>query len=1114
MNKLFNAKWPQVSTTLAAIFYCTGIAHVNAATLTLPEAPLTTTKSIEHNLMLLIDSSGSMMHIVEDSVSGSATQYDADVDYYDCPSNKDKFSTSKYVTVNIDPSTGAVSMDYQGDNYDFGERCFDDDKQYKARLYANDSDGGDYVPSNYGEGYFSGNYLNWYFSNSDQSGPDIYGAGARKKPAAQTRSEVAQDAATSLVSGLANIRVGLAQYTDKTGAYLLENISDVDVASHKSSLLAHIATIYGADKKYTPLGEAIQGLGYYFTLGNSENLTLHPDSTQEQAKPSEIFLSETLDASSVVLPSEVITDWCQQSFMLVMTDGLPTQDENFSEYLEDYYNSEDNYFSDDTIAAMYEMDLRPDLNESNTVSTKNNVTSYVVGFAAELAENELMQDMAAASETDLLTATNSAELISAFDTITQNILAKVGAGSGASFNTTSLSEDSVVYAASFNSSAWSGSLAAYDLDSSGAVSGTASWTAETKLDALGYSNRNIFSYNNSTKKGVTFDRSSLAGSTLISDLQAGPLGSSDTAVDSLIDYLSGDTSNEGTGSDEYRARDNLLGDIVNSTVAYVGAPELNWPDYTENSKFGSSSESYSDFKSGSASSRTPMLYVGANDGMLHGFNGDSSSNDEGQEEFAYIPAYLASASDNQGLHYLAEQDYAHSFYVDLSPVISDAYIDSEWRTLLVGGSRSGGKGIFALDITDPSKFSATSNNAENLALWEFSASDDIDFGYSFSSPTVAMMANGKWAVIVGNGYNNAGDGTAKLFILFIEQGLDGSWTKTTDYFELETKVGTQQSINGLSTPTAVDIDGDSVVDRIYAGDLEGNLWAFDVTNSDANQWGSAYWKDGNPAPLFIATDDNGNAQPITTAPTLALNENVTTTDANSPNLLVFFGTGKYIEESDKSSTDIMTYYGVLDDNSNGTNYTGKTRSDLTTRKLVTFDSDRAVFGDSFLWSVSDGWYLDLVHYTSSSDSAATFLGERVITNSQVRNDMIIFTTAFPTADNVDVCLSNSESWLMALNINTGLAASYTVFDVNGDGVIDDSDTLILYDTDGDGDVDADDEVYSAGKKISGSMVTGDVAILSGTAYTNDVDGNLNTTEINIKGSDKVGRLSWEELLKP
>jgi len=752
---------------------------------------------------------------------------------------------------------------------------------------------------------------------------------------------------------------------------------------------------------------------------------------------------------------------------------------------------------------MYEIDLRPDLTEGSLGTPwKNNVITHMVGFAdTQVTNNPLIRSAATEGGGEYLTANNSAELVTAFRNVIDSIIDKVAAGSGITFNTSQLTAGSSIYAASFDSGEWSGSLKSYALSGTGEISSTASWDAATKLDNLAdYNTRNIFSFNDSTKQGIVFNKTNIdLAPSLLADLQAGPEGNS--GVDNLINYLKGDqVTNIGTESTNYRARASRLGDLVNSTVVYVGTPELNWPDYdsADSVSFGGNGtgQNYSDYKN---TSRAAMLYVGANDGMLHGFSAT-----DGEEKMAYIPSLVASSATEKGLHYLANTDYQHRFYVDSTPTVSDVYYNSEWHTVLISGLRSGGKGLFALDITDPTKFDATdASNANTLSLWEFGSDDDADFGYSYSEPTVAKMANGEWAVIVGNGYNNTGDGNAKLFILYIDEGLDGTWS-ASDYEEIDTGVGADSSgiPNGLSTPRAVDLDGDSVVDRIYAGDLQGNMWAFDVSSSNTNQWKVAHKTGNTYKPLFTAKDANGKPQPITTAPIIADNTN---TASGVPDILVFFGTGKYIEETDKTSTDLMSYYGVLD-NGEG----GQTRTNLTPRELYSTSTTRVISGTTITWSNSRGWYFDFEDQANSL-ATPTNIGERVTSNSLIVSNVLLFNTVIPTVVNSDLCVSNSESWIMAVDLNTGKAPNYTVFDINNDGVFDD--TTAIYDIDEDDDVDSDDVTSHAGIKANTAMIAGDIAILGNTIYSNDVDGNLNEESVRIETTAKQGRLSWEELIR-
>jgi len=1102
MKKLFT-KTVVAEAVMLAIVASSILPTVMAAELNLPTDPLITSSSVEPNLMILIDTSGSMSNIVPD------IPYDEEVDYYNCTSNE--LSNNRQIDIRI-KSNGNVYFK-TNQNYDFGQgsnlgtndynqKCFDDDTIYTARLLG-DSGGS---PSSYLASEYTGNYLNWYFSNSTHTASDNFGTNADRKPGTQTRMEIAKASAATMVDDLVGMRVGLATYNGSSGAKIQKNIKSIETSTDITTLKNAINTITNGGS--TPLGESLADLGRYFAQRAndvvSEQLTLHPDNiginkTEKNVDMSSFFSHAPSNSSPPT--TDVITNWSQESFIVAMTDGIPTSDTSVSSDLKNYFDGGD--IVDDVTRAMYEIDLRPDLTEGSLGTPwKNNVITHMVGFAdTQVTNNPLIRSAATEGGGEYLTANNSAELVTAFRNVIDSIIDKVAAGSGITFNTSQLTAGSSIYAASFDSGEWSGSLKSYALSGTGEISSTASWDAATKLDNLAdYNTRNIFSFNDSTKQGIVFNKTNIdLAPSLLADLQAGPEGNS--GVDNLINYLKGDqVTNIGTESTNYRARASRLGDLVNSTVVYVGTPELNWPDYdsADSVSFGGNGtgQNYSDYKN---TSRAAMLYVGANDGMLHGFSAT-----DGEEKMAYIPSLVASSATEKGLHYLANTDYQHRFYVDSTPTVSDVYYNSEWHTVLISGLRSGGKGLFALDITDPTKFDATdASNANTLSLWEFGSDDDADFGYSYSEPTVAKMANGEWAVIVGNGYNNTGDGNAKLFILYIDEGLDGTWS-ASDYEEIDTGVGADSSgiPNGLSTPRAVDLDGDSVVDRIYAGDLQGNMWAFDVSSSNTNQWKVAHKTGNTYKPLFTAKDANGKPQPITTAPIIADNTN---TASGVPDILVFFGTGKYIEETDKTSTDLMSYYGVLD-NGEG----GQTRTNLTPRELYSTSTTRVISGTTITWSNSRGWYFDFEDQANSL-ATPTNIGERVTSNSLIVSNVLLFNTVIPTVVNSDLCVSNSESWIMAVDLNTGKAPNYTVFDINNDGVFDD--TTAIYDIDEDDDVDSDDVTSHAGIKANTAMIAGDIAILGNTIYSNDVDGNLNEESVRIETTAKQGRLSWEELIR-
>lgn len=1136
-----------IMTVFVTSLFCTPQTY--SAPLALSSTPLATYSNVQPNLMLLLDSSGSMSNIVPD------TPYDTTVDYINCQV-ANTLAPGHQLDIRIEDD-GDSYFNYDGNDYDYGndaavgisgktKRCFSDNGLYTARLLANGT-GAPKSPSGYLAGRYRGNYLNWYFSDGADSGAN-FGADATQRPNTKSRMQIAKEAATGLVGGLNGMRVGLSIFDGENGSdgnsdgtKILVNIDEL--SSQRTTLIDEISAITNAGS--TPLAESLEELARYFTLGypTTSDLLMHPGKANQSAIPVSNLFSHTPEyKTGLTAPSQVTEFWCQQNFIVAMTDGRPQADQAVDADLHDYdgdcvgatpaceaddkksatlgyeYESNGTDFADDVALAMHEIDLRPDLDDNGSDVT-NNVTTYMVGFADDQVINDpLMQDIADNGGGQFITAADSEGLINAFRQASQSIFFKVAAAAAVSFNTTQLNSDSGLYQASFNTADWHGNLQAFTLSDTGTVESEA-WNAADVLDSMDISTRNLFSYNEDISEGVEFTIDNLSAAQL-ADLRAGTDADGDgnskkgNSIDDnddvqlLMNYIRGDNSNEGTGLTNYRVRSNRLGDIVNSTALYVGSPQLKWPDFAFNNKFGAVNDDYSSFKTGSAASRMPMIYVGANDGMLHGFNAEHTGTDAGKEKFAYLPGIIASAADSAGLHYLADLNYQHRFYVDLTPSVSDVYLNrgtgDAWRTVLVGGLRGGGKGLFALDITDPTEFSSPSTKADEIVLWEFSSADDADMGYTYSKPTIAMMANGKWAVIVGNGYNNTGDGHAKLFIIFIEEGVDGSWD-TGDYIKIDTAAGNTTTPNGLSTPRVVDLDNDHVADRVYAGDLQGNMWVFDLSKSNSSLWDVAYKADSSPTPLFTAKNSSNQVQPITSAPLISKNPNLSTNSSNNPNVLVFFGTGKYLESTDiTSNNDEMSYYSVLDINAGN-----KTRANLTSRELLTSNGLRTINGSPIDWSTSSGWYFDLVN-RASTGATASKLGERVISESLMRRKILFFNTIIP--DDTE-CSSGGTGWLTSLDLDTGLAPSYGIFDANNDGVIDDSanEVTTLNDLNNDGVIDDGDTGYIGELFTHG--LTSKSGVLGDTQYTLGSTGELTEREISTGKGAKEGRLSWEEKIR-
>ncbi|MGH8471297.1 MAG: pilus assembly protein, partial [Gammaproteobacteria bacterium] len=481
----------------------------------------------------------------------------------------------------------------------------------------------------------------------------------------------------------------------------------------------------------------------------------------------------------------------------------------------------------------------------------------------------------------MLEAKRPSEIADTLGAVLQDIQGRAGSASSIALNSTSLRAGSSVYQARFDSTDWSGQLLSIPILSDGTL-GTADWDAALKLAGQDYdTGRKIVTFKPLARTGARFRWASLEPAQTV-ELEKNPSTSLPDGLGSQrLDYL------RGKDVAGMRLRAKKLGDIVHSSPAFVGAPIYRYPDRWPDTGARAAPENaapYSMFKS-SNSTRKPLVYAGANDGMLHAFDADPTA---GEEVFAYVPAAVY-----KNLNQLTNPTYAHRFFVDGAPTVGDAFFGGSWHTVLVGGLRAGGQAIYALDITDPP---GDETAAAAKVLWEFNdvegllPSDpdygDKDLGDTFSEPNIVRLHNGEWAAVFGNGYNNTENdplqpqpfsttGNAVLYIVNIETGelikkIDTGVGKAQDPKNV---TPANQLPNGLATPAPIDTNGDSIVDYIYAGDLFGNLWKFDVSSADKNLW-QVLGPSGGP--LFVACAGTGTQcttagasnlrQPITTRP--------------------------------------------------------------------------------------------------------------------------------------------------------------------------------------------------------------------------------------------------------
>ena len=647
--------------------------------------------------------------------------------------------------------------------------------------------------------------------------------------------------------------------------------------------------------------------------------------------------------------------------------------------------------------------------------------------------------------------------------------------------------ETTLYVSSFEPVSWEGRLLAYPIDQNTLALGSAEWDAADLIPAHAY--RNIFSYNGSAGFEFTIDAWNDSGSGF-SDAQKTALNTLGDDTDDRglkrVAYIRGDQTDE---QSLFRSRDSLLGDIVNSDAFYAADENFRYYGLEGDGTETEETYSYYLYLKNEKLDRQPMVYVGANDGMLHGIYASADDDVDtsqcgatavkcaGEEAFAYIPKGVYSKLSN-----LTSPDYSHDYYVDGPPIVSDAFMDygdeggSRWGSVLLGSLGNGGAGVFALDVSDPGNFSAGD------VLWDLDATDLPQLGSLPGRASIVKLPNDKWAAVFANGYDSANH-KAGLYIVPLEE------PDRAKFIDTEAD-GTSDAPNGLSAALPIDSDGDNKIDRVYAGDLLGNMWVFDLSSDVSSNWKVAFSSSSIPKPLFRAclTADCATLQPITSRP-----EVIEYTGSENSHI-VLFGTGSYRDAEDVSNKDVQTFYGILD---NGNYVTELDRSSLQEQTieleftLSETGEHRVVSKNSVDYSRKNGWYID---FDSSS-----YEGERIVSDPIVRNGAVRFFTF--TVDSGICSRSGGESWYMHLNSLTGARTDDASFDVNGDGKVDYLDLKMI--------TSAGEEIEASvsGFKAEGLVKTGNTA-------TNGADSRLQALSSDESLVDRalrsksLGRQSW------
>lgn len=627
-------------------------------------------------------------------------------------------------------------------------------------------------------------------------------------------------------------------------------------------------------------------------------------------------------------------------------------------------------------------------------------------------------------------AERPSELIAGFARIVREIVGeRAVVGAAATASTAFLETGNGVFTAEVTQGAWSGNLYRREIDlGTLTFKGTAAdgsalsrdgngqpyvWRASDRLPAP--ASRRIFTLRPDGSRVEFLPESGSAG---VSASQMAELDRSPVATPAdVINYLRGDRSKEQSATPPGNLRDrprgansNVLGSIVNSSPLYVKDDDFAL-DLLPTGTPGR--DTYQAFVRSNAGiggpGRTPLIWVGSNGGMFHAFNADT-----GVEVFAYVPRSII-----RNLPLLTKPDYKHRYLVDGVPASGDAYIapngigSASWRTVVIGSLGAGGRSVFAIDATDPATLGA-GNVMWDLDETSLSSSSYQYLGHVFGPAFTARAKNGKWVAVFGNG-PESDHKRAALFIVDLETGNPIRIIDTGD--------GDSSKPNGLSTPAPA-FDANQQLIGVYAGDLRGNLWKFDLSSTDAASWNVAF----GGKPLFEARNPAGRRQPIFARPLLRRHPN--------GGAMVIFGTGKLFAPGDKDNADVQTLYGVwdkpsaapLDDNF-------RSGTDMVQQAITQKDVfDPSVVGDEptnyrltnfpvNYGAGKRGWYLDLgVQYTvagsalnSASAQVVTPRERMVVSPIQLGVNLLAQSFVPPT----DPCSAGGDSFLYRLDPLTG-----------------------------------------------------------------------------------------------
>jgi type IV pilus assembly protein PilY1 len=990
---------------------------------TISDVPLVVKNNVPPNFMFMLDNSGSMNNLVPGgspyvdsnnytpswctSASGRTLAAGSSVDVRIETSGT--FANSPLFVVNGGNTRRAFGTDDSG----YGRRCFDRTATYSARLLTNNTSNGARSPSGYFSARYTGNFLNWYFSGTNGGTNNWTDRKSLTAGSIKSRMEIARASATNVLntqltaSTPAGVRVGLSRYNGDDGGRLGVDIADFTPA-HRTTLTNAIAGLTPSGN--TPLAETLADIGRYMATGYSGNVSAGSVTNvainnflMQKERQSCLSGANCATGTTDAVPATPATGtptrptqyWCQRNYAFLMTDGRPNADQAFSSntYLRDYdgdcsgvnaascslgggfdrknaprsYEAEGSDYLDDVAKALFDVDLRPNLVAPPGRTKKNNLRTYTIGFADQDALNDpLLQKTADQGGGKKINADSETQLTAAFrQVITDAFSNDAAAAAVAVANPQVAGGDGVGYASSYRAGEWYGDLVSYSVDTStGLQTGGNLWQLRSTIDATPFASRKIVSFNGTA--GLPFTAANF------------PALETSTG---MVDFLRGDQSRETDLPPGFRNRTSALGDIINAepvVVNYAGG--------------------------------VPIIFQGANDGMLHVVDGRTASAvaTRGQELWAYVPRLL-----HGSLTELATQGYSHKYFVDATPAAAEVTGVGSVSRLLVGGLGKGGRGFYALDIS--SYQAATATDAASKVLWEF-GQGRANMGYSFGKPLIVRTAAG-WRVLVTSGYDNGtatgGDGHGYVWVL---NPADGSVLATID-----TGVGTAGNPSGLAHLSSMaNTAADALVRYVYSGDLLGNVWRFDLNNNSATK-------------IAEARDTTGAAQSISSPP------EVGPVSGSSDKVYVYVGTGRYFSEQDvpggagatAGATQQQSLYGYIDDtaqasptlpNTRGTNGascpTGGGNGALVCQSLTYVPASNTYNASTHAVDTTSkrGWYLDWPVDTQLSFGRV--IGKPTLT----RRGTLALTVNIPKEER---CLPGGNSWFFALYAPTGGAVPST-----------------------------------------------------------------------------------------